>query len=76
MVLEGANTVSPSVLDRLNALLEDGGVLTVDERGHLPDGQHYTLTPHPGFRYDSYYSEHIGHIAALALAGAWSEPKG
>ena len=38
------------MLDRLNALLEDGGVLTVDERGHLPNGQSYTIVPHPNFR--------------------------
>ena len=51
VVLDGANTVNPSVLDRLNALLEEGGVLTVDERGHLPDGQSYTIVPHPNFRF-------------------------
>lgn len=41
---------SPSVLDRLNALLEPGGVLTVSERGMI-DGSTPTITPHPNFRY-------------------------
>lgn len=40
---------SPSVLDRLNALLEPGGVLTVSERGMI-DGSTPTITPHPNFR--------------------------
>lgn len=41
---------SPSVLDRLNALLEPGGVLTMSERG-VVDGITPTVTPHPNFRY-------------------------
>ena len=41
---------SPSVLDRLNALLEPGGVLTVDERGAI-DGEIPVIKPHPSFRY-------------------------
>ena len=41
---------SPSVLDRLNALLEPGGVLTVDERGTI-DGDIPVIKPHPDFRY-------------------------
>ena len=40
---------SPSVLDRLNALLEPGGVLTIDERGVI-DGQIPSIKPHPNFR--------------------------
>lgn len=40
---------SPSVLDRLNALLEPGGILTVSERGMI-DGSTPTVTPHPNFR--------------------------
>lgn len=40
---------SPSVLDRLNALLEPGGVLTMSERGVI-DGTVPTITPHPNFR--------------------------
>lgn len=41
---------SPSVLDRLNALLEPGGVLTIDERGVI-DGQIPSIKPHPNFRF-------------------------
>ena len=45
------------MLDRLNALLEPGGVLTLDEKGivgdHVP-----VIQPHPDFRY----------IAAMVLA--------
>lgn len=41
---------SPSVLDRLNALLEPGGVLTLSERG-MVDGSTPTITPNPNFRY-------------------------
>ena len=40
---------SPSVLDRLNALLEPGGVLTIDERGVI-DGEIPSIKPHPNFR--------------------------
>lgn len=40
---------SPSVLDRLNALLEPGGVLRMDERGVVGDGIK-VITPHPNFR--------------------------
>ena len=42
---------SPSVLDRLNALLEPGGVLTIDERGVI-DGEIPSIKPHPNFRYN------------------------
>lgn len=41
---------SPSVLDRLNALLEPGGVLTINERG-ATDGSIPTIKPHPHFRW-------------------------
>ena len=40
---------SPSVLDRLNALLEPNGKLSINERGVL-DGDIPTITPHPNFR--------------------------
>lgn len=42
--------VSPSVLDRLNPLLEPGGALSIDERGIVNDDV-VTVTPHPDFRY-------------------------
>lgn len=40
---------SPSVLDRLNGLLEPEGVLAVDERG-VVDGEIVQIKPHPNFR--------------------------
>ena len=40
---------SPSVLDRLNALLEPNGVLSINERGVI-DGHIPTIKPHPDFR--------------------------
>ena len=38
------------MLDRLNALLEPNGVLSVNERGVI-DGQIPTVIPHANFRY-------------------------
>lgn len=41
--------LSASVLDRLNALLEPNGSLTINERGVI-DGKTPRITPHPNFR--------------------------
>ncbi|XP_036895348.1 midasin isoform X2 [Sturnira hondurensis] len=49
LLMDNVNFCNPSVLDRLNALLEPGGVLTVSERGMI-DGSTPTITPHPNFR--------------------------
>ncbi|XP_043542624.1 midasin isoform X1 [Chiloscyllium plagiosum] len=49
LLLDNVNFCSPSVLDRLNALLEPGGVLTISERGVI-DGTTPTIVPHPNFR--------------------------
>ncbi|KAK2507590.1 hypothetical protein MC885_004960, partial [Smutsia gigantea] len=49
LLMDNVNFCNPSVLDRLNALLEPGGVLTVSERG-LIDGSTPTITPNPNFR--------------------------
>jgi len=38
------------VLDRLNAVVEPGGVLAVGERGALIDGSVRTIQPHKDFR--------------------------
>ena len=40
---------SASVLDRLNAVLEPGGVLTLDEKGADGNGIP-SIKPHPSFR--------------------------
>ncbi|CCG84812.1 protein of unknown function [Taphrina deformans PYCC 5710] len=49
LVLDNANLCNPSVLDRLNSLLEPNGQLLVNERV-MPDGQPMVVTPHPNFR--------------------------
>ncbi|XP_078617566.1 midasin-like [Branchiostoma floridae x Branchiostoma japonicum] len=49
LLVDNVNFCSPSVLDRLNALLEPGGVLSISERGVI-DGQVPIIKPHPDFR--------------------------
>lgn len=49
LVLDNANLCSPSVLDRLNSLLEPNGVLNINER-HSEDGSVRMVKPHPNFR--------------------------
>uniref|UniRef100_A0A8C9U2F8 Midasin n=1 Tax=Serinus canaria TaxID=9135 RepID=A0A8C9U2F8_SERCA len=49
LLMDNVNFCNPSVLDRLNALLEPGGVLTMSERGVI-DGTVPTIAPHPNFR--------------------------
>lgn len=55
--------LSPSVLDRLNALLEPGGCLTINERGVI-DGTTPSITPHPNFRYNTKVCTHT-HINSV-----------
>ncbi|KAK3703625.1 AAA ATPase midasin [Vermiconidia calcicola] len=49
LVLDNANLCSPSVLDRLNSLLEDDGALIINEHSS-EDGSARLLRPHPDFR--------------------------
>jgi midasin len=49
LILDNANLCSPSVLDRLNSLLEPSGVLILNERNNA-DGSPRIITPHPQFR--------------------------
>ncbi|KAJ8008932.1 hypothetical protein DPEC_G00083550 [Dallia pectoralis] len=49
LLMDNVNFCSPSVLDRLNALLEPAGCLTINERGVI-DGTTPSITPHPNFR--------------------------
>lgn len=49
LVLDNANLCSPSVLDRLNSLLEPHGVLIVNENT-TADGWPRVIAPHPDFR--------------------------
>ena len=49
LLIDNVNFCSPSVLDRLNGLLEPGGNLILGERGVI-DGSVPTIQPHPNFR--------------------------
>lgn len=49
LVLDNANLCSPSVLDRLNSLLETEGSLIVNEHAGVT-GAPRVVVPHPGFR--------------------------
>ncbi|XP_008553567.1 midasin [Microplitis demolitor] len=61
LLIDQVNLCSPAVLDRLNGLLEPGGVLTIGERGVDNDGNIHTIKPHNNFRLfltmDSRYGE-------------------
>ncbi|ODV78832.1 midasin [Suhomyces tanzawaensis NRRL Y-17324] len=49
LILDNANLCNPSVLDRLNSLLETDGVLIINECNNS-DGQPRVIKPHPEFR--------------------------
>ncbi|XP_028395044.1 midasin-like isoform X2 [Dendronephthya gigantea] len=49
LLIDNVNFCSPSVLDRLNGLLEPGGELSINERG-VVDGDIPVVKPHPDFR--------------------------
>uniref|UniRef100_A0A3Q3ARQ7 Midasin n=1 Tax=Kryptolebias marmoratus TaxID=37003 RepID=A0A3Q3ARQ7_KRYMA len=49
LLMDNVNFCSSSVLDRLNALLEPNGSLTISERGVI-DGETPQISPHPNFR--------------------------
>ena len=49
LLIDNVNFCNPTVLDRLNALLENHGSLMVNERG-LVDGEIKIIRPHPDFR--------------------------
>ncbi|KAG6810904.1 hypothetical protein H0H92_009865 [Tricholoma furcatifolium] len=49
LLMDGANLCNPSVLDRLNSLCEQNGILTLSERGYV-NGRVEVLRPHPNFR--------------------------
>ncbi|KAK3037950.1 hypothetical protein RJ639_030655 [Escallonia herrerae] len=49
IVLENANLCNPTVLDRINSLVEQSGSITVNECGTV-DGKPVVLHPHPQFR--------------------------
>nr|GEU87507.1 midasin isoform X1 [Tanacetum cinerariifolium] len=49
IVLENANLCNPTVLDRINSLVEQSGSITVNECGTV-EGKPMVLRPHPEFR--------------------------
>ncbi|KAL1551716.1 midasin-like isoform X1 [Salvia divinorum] len=49
IVLENANLCNPTVLDRINSLVEQSGSITINECGTV-DGKPVILHPHPKFR--------------------------
>lgn len=50
LLVDNVNLCSPAVLDRLNALLEPNGVLTIGERGVDENGKMIEIKPHENFR--------------------------
>ncbi|KDQ62541.1 hypothetical protein JAAARDRAFT_189845 [Jaapia argillacea MUCL 33604] len=62
LLLDGSNLCNPSVLDRLNSLCEQGGVLTLSERGQV-DGQAQVIKPHPGFRLFMSLDPQLGELS-------------
>lgn len=49
LLVDNVNFCNPAVLDRLNGLLEPGGVLLLSEKGVVGDGIE-VIRPHPSFR--------------------------
>ncbi|GAM17980.1 hypothetical protein SAMD00019534_011550 [Acytostelium subglobosum LB1] len=62
IVIDNANFCNPTVLDRLNPLLEQGGVLMLNERG-MVDGEIKVIKPHPNFRIFLTMDERKGEIS-------------
>ncbi|KAK9375024.1 uncharacterized protein V1513DRAFT_425144 [Lipomyces chichibuensis] len=62
LILDNANLCGPSVLDRLNSLLEPNGVLVINEHG-LENGQLKILKPHPNFRLFLTVDPHHGELS-------------
>jgi midasin len=63
VLLDNANLVNPTVLDRLNGLLEPGGVLQLDEAGGSSTGGGRVVVPHPGFRLLLAYDPKHGEVS-------------
>lgn len=62
VLLDNANLVNPTVLDRLNGLLEPHGVLQLDEAGGGSGGGR-VVVPHPGFRLMLAYDPKHGEVS-------------
>ncbi|XP_027334240.1 midasin [Abrus precatorius] len=62
IVLENANLCNPTVLDRINSLVEPCGSITVNERG-IVDGNPLVIHPHPNFRMFLTVNPHYGEVS-------------
>ncbi|KAL2575217.1 hypothetical protein GLYMA_16G004800v4 [Glycine max] len=62
IVLENANLCNPTVLDRINSLVEPCGSITVNERG-IVDGNPLVIHPHPNFRIFLTVNPHYGEVS-------------
>ncbi|KAJ1401027.1 P-loop containing nucleoside triphosphate hydrolase [Sesbania bispinosa] len=62
IVLENANLCNPTVLDRINSLVEPCGSITVNERGII-DGNPLVIHPHPNFRMFLTVNPHYGEVS-------------
>lgn len=77
LLMDNVNMCSAAVLDRLNGLLEPRGVLTLHERGVTPQGDLYTITPHPHFRLFLCMDPRHGEISrAMRNRGVEVAPQG
>ncbi|KAK8720293.1 hypothetical protein OTU49_013436 [Cherax quadricarinatus] len=82
LLVDGVNLCSASVLDRLNALLEPDGVLTMSERGAV-DGAVPTIVPHPNFRLFLVMNPQYGEISRamrnrgieICMMRSWTKPQ-
>jgi midasin len=63
VLLDNANLVNPTVLDRLNGLLEPHGVLQLDEAGGRGSGGGRVVVPHPNFRLILAYDPKHGEVS-------------
>lgn len=79
VLVDHVNFCNPSVLDRLNALLEPQGKMAVNECG-LVDGELRIVDPHPNFRLFLVYDPEFGEVSnpatlsrVLAVVADWCE---
>eukprot|EP00897_Mesotaenium_endlicherianum_P007207 jgi/Mesen1/6514/ME000332S05520 len=62
VLLDNANFCNPTVLDRLNPLMEPGGTIMINERG-LVGGQAMVVRAHPNFRLFLTLDAHYGEVS-------------
>jgi midasin len=74
IVLDNANLCNPSVLDRLNSLLEPGGCMVLHERTDA-DGEPRTIVPHKNFRLFITMDPRYGELSRAMRNRAVEEPE-